>query len=466
MFRKDKIELWLICIVALILRATFTLFFAKDFFNRPDIYSSGDTNSWLISFINLWENGQFSANIQHEYGYFFRMPGYSFFMGIFYLGFGNNPTILFPIIGWTQILIDIFSVIMVYKISLVIFNSKKTAIITSGLYTTYPFIIVWNPVCYSETTSVFFLLLSLFFYFNRKSLYSLLFSGLFLGIGILTRPQIIIFIPVFVSFLFIYPRKEIPLKYIIFFLIGLAVTYGLWPVRNIINHKKIILTQDLRSAKNWNSDVISFMQYTYSVKAEWEPQFTSIIHNKKTEWPLISYRTKPDSILLEFAVHLSKNYGSGFSYWNGYWKDTIPEDNSKTKLISTIFTYLRINQIKHNPVNFWLKVPLQNLSKAIFKISLYKSETLVQKMGSYLFFYRTFLILFGFAGSIFLLFYAKPLGWFFTSCFILLYFILCFGALPQMRNIEMRYFLHADILLLFPASYLFSIIFTKFARRT
>lgn len=456
MSNKVKISLWLIFLSGFLLRTLFTLFFASDFFNRSDIFTDGDTLSWLNSFINLWENDSFSANLEHEYGYFFRTPGYSFFMGIFYLLIGNNPDILFPAIGWTQIIIDTFSILLVYKITIRLFGIERTALIASALYSSYPFIIVWTPVCYSETLSIFFLLLSLKYLFDRYSWYSLFVSGIFLGLGILTRPQLLIFTPFFFLMLFIFKRES---KYIILFLIfalGIAVSYGVWPARNLINHNKLILTQDLRSAKNWNKDVISFMQYTYSVKPEWEPQFSSIIKNTKTEWPELSYRTKSDSMLLITAVGLSKHYGSGFSFWNGYWKNPFPDNKTMTTAISTIFNYLRNNQIRNNPYNFWVKVPFQNLSKALFKSSLYNTDTTSRKYGSLLFYYRTFLISIGLIGCFLLLRNSNKVGWLFILCFVVLYVTLCFGTAPQMRNIEIRYFLPADILLLFPASYIIS----------
>ncbi|HET8647000.1 MAG TPA: hypothetical protein VFO85_16005, partial [Vicinamibacteria bacterium] len=42
------------------------------------------------------------------------------------------------------------------------------------------------------------------------------------------------------------------------------------------------------------------------------------------------------------------------------------------------------------------------------------------------------------------------------SFFVLLYLTLCAGTSPQLRNIEMRYFLPADVLLLIPAAGLIS----------
>jgi hypothetical protein len=46
--------------------------------------------------------------------------------------------------------------------------------------------------------------------------------------------------------------------------------------------------------------------------------------------------------------------------------------------------------------------------------------------------------------------------------FTVFYALQCGGTSPQMRNIEMRYFLHADVLLLFPAAWLMA----RFNKRT
>ena len=140
------------------------------------------------------------------------------------------------------------------------------------------------------------------------------------------------------------------------------LAYAPWPLRNYINYNKVILTQDLRGAANWNVDALSFMQYVYSVKSEWEPQFSQIIKNEKVEWPAEAYLNKEDSAKLERVTFLSQNCGSGFSNWRGYWKDAVTVDNCNAE-IKSIYDELRQEQIKKNPFNFWVKVPLQNLKK-------------------------------------------------------------------------------------------------------
>ncbi|HGJ63841.1 TPA: hypothetical protein ENS27_00465 [bacterium] len=454
---KEVKYLPLIISLGLLLRLFFTLVVAGFYFNRPDIYTDADTGAWATSFQNLIETGSYTINPDHEYGYFARMPGYSFFLGVFWLILGEWDMV-YPVVAYFQIILDVISIWLVYRICLAWFGSKRTANIVSFLYAVYPFIIVWNPVAYSESVSVFLMLSGLYF-FSRETRYSVLITGLLLGLAVLFRPQILFLLPVLALILFW--KSPNKLRKITLFCLGVFLSYGVWPLRNWINHDKIILTQDLRGIPNWNEDVISFMQYTYSVKAEWEPQFSSIIKNKETHWPKEAYIDSNDSMLLEFAVNLSKNCGSGFSHWRDYWKKPIDSGDNCNKLISDIFTYLRNKQINHNPFHFWIAVPLANLSKALFKNSLNNNAGFYRKAASFLFYYRTLLIFMGLAGIWVLMRKRKYIGWVFLLFFLLVYFTLCFGTGPQMRNIEIRYFLHIDVLLLFSAGYLISLLIKK-----
>ncbi|PKP22927.1 MAG: hypothetical protein CVU05_01915 [Bacteroidetes bacterium HGW-Bacteroidetes-21] len=448
----------LIIVIGIIARLIIIFFFAEAYYNRPNIYVDGDTQAWAISFQNLVQTGSFTVNPDHEYGYFGRMPGYSFFLGFFWLILGKWESV-YPVIAYIQIFLDVVSIWLIYRIAIGIFNNKSVALTSSFLYALYPFVIVWNPVVYSESASVFLMLLSLFFLLKNPTKDYFL-AGIFLGIGILFRPQLMFLVPIFALTIIAIKRKFFSTS-LIYFTIALIISYGIWPIRNLINHNKIVLTQDLRGIKNWNVDVISFMQYTFSVKSDWEPQFTSIIKNTPTQWPSEAYVSKEDSLLLEKAVFLSKHCGSGFSQWNGYWQDTIAVENSCTKEISDIFQILRNHQKKLNPVNYYLSVPFDNLSKAIFKNSLYKKDTSVRKFASILFLYRTVLFLLGLLG-IFLM--ARKKNYYYImllSFVVLLYVTLCWGGSPQMRNIEIRYFLHADILLLFSAAFFINWLYEK-----
>jgi hypothetical protein len=67
------------------------------------------------------------------------------------------------------------------------------------------------------------------------------------------------------------------------------------------------------------------------------------------------------------------------------------------------------------------------------------------------------MIFLGLIGLIFLRRVDQRFSYIALGFFISFYFSLSFGTSPQLRNIEIRYFLMADILLLIPASFLISI---------
>jgi hypothetical protein len=447
----------LILILALLVRIAFTLFVAKAFFGRENIYVDGDTYAWASAIQSLIDTGTYTVNPGLGYGYFGRMPGYSFFIGIFYLLSGKSWDLAFPIIAFVQILLDVIAVYLVYKIAVKLSSIKLTGLIAAFLYAFYPFVIVWTPVVYSELFGMFLLILS--FWLMLSDLKWNYFYGAFiLALAALCRPQTLLIVPMFAIFILfnnaVLFRKRI-ISLCCFGLIFVTI-YGIWPARNYLGYQKVILTQDLRGFYNWNEDVLSFLQYIYSVKAEWEPQYSQLIKNQHVVFPKEAYLTTEDSLKLEQAVYLAQHCGSGFSHKSGFWKLPFDTPNCNDQ-IKRLFQELRENQVKNNKFNFYVKVPVQNLKKALLKSNMVDSKSLARKLASLLFYYRTLLILLGIAG-VFVMWRKYPgarlAALVIIGYFLILYLTICAGTSVQLRNIEMRYFLPADLLLIIPASFL------------
>ncbi len=462
MIKKLK-PAFLIALIGFFIRVLFIVFFAKYYFGRENIFVDGDTSLWTTMFTNWLETGTLTIDPTHEYGYFGRTPGYTFFIGCFYLISGLKWAVAFKIIAWVQIIIDSIAVYAVFKTSKLLFQNHFTSILAGLLYAFYPFIIVWNPVVYSEALSVSSLVIG-FYFLIRNNKYDSIFSGAFISFSILCRPQVLPIILVIGIFYLIQiiQRKHCVFKKSILFFITFIFIYGSWPLRNYINYNKIVLTQDIRSFKTAGEDWLAFTEYIYSVKAEWEPQFTNIITNQPVQFPKIAYINTEDSLKLEKAIYLAKNCGSSFSNWKGYWKEpfTVTDSNCNQE-IAILFHELKKSQIKTNPLNYYLLVPLQNLKKALFKLTLNNpSSTFVKTISTILFSYRSLLLLLGIFGALFMIKEneLKLYGLIILGYFLLLYFVLCFGTGAQFRNIEMRYFLQADVLMLFPTAFLISII--------
>lgn len=449
-----------IIILGFLVRLTFLLFGAEIFYGREDFYSNTDTNVWKEGWQNLIEYGSFTVNRGIFNGHFGRMPGFSYYIGIFNFFCGGDWQLTYKVIVWFQIFLDSVSVFLVYGISKTMMPSKVMRwYISAALYALYPFIIVWTSIAYSECPAVFLMLLSIYIGINAKSYPGYLFSGMVCGLSVLFRPQLLLL--VLVLFIYLALKRKLSLRirviHIAVFFSGVAVTYGIWPVRNYILSSRVILTQDLSGITNWREDVLSYMNYIYLMKSEWNPEFESIIHNQDSVFSNWDNFEKKDSVLLEETVFLCRHCGTGFSEWEGFWKAPISDlERNCTKKIASNFNYLAAKQIRENPGKAFFFVPLQNLKKAVFKTELINNNGIAGKASSLLFILRSMLIISGLIGVV-IMFREKISSVMIPTLFFLfLYIILCFGVGPQFRNIEIRYFLPADILLLIPAGALFS----------
>jgi hypothetical protein len=210
------------------------------------------------------------------------------------------------------------------------------------------------------------------------------------------------------------------------------------------------------------------MQYIYSVQNEWEPQMSQILAQEDVKIPDVLKDNPEEVAYLTELFEKSKTCSRGFSYWANA-KRKYQKEIGCTEEITAQFQELRKKHIKMYPLNFYVILPLKNLKKALFKLSLNDTSTLIKKVASSLFIFRTLLIILGILGLIFMYRNTvnKEMTFLIASFFLLLYLMLCGGTSPQMRNIEVRYFVHADILLLLPASYFINSMWTKWkAKKT
>ncbi len=452
-------HLALLLLTGLLLRLFFYFFGAKVYYGSEDFYIGGDTLGWVDSILNLIEHGTYTVYIGDPNGYFFRPPGYSFFIGIFYLLSGKNLDLTYSLIIYAQLLLDIVSIWLIYKIVFKFSENKIWSATTALLYTFYPFVIVWTPVIYAESSSVFFVLMGLWVFLNNKIRNNYFWSGLFFGFAALFRLQIVFFFPAILIALSIQYRKNIYalLKKSIPFTLAFILSYGLWPARNYLLHDRLLFTQDLSTFDCWDVDYMGFMDYIFSVKTDYEPQYSQIIMGgENVQWPKASYLVPGDSAKLERTTKMCHDCGRGFNVFiknEGYTPAVITNENTCSKEIAKNWSELKANQIRYNPLNYFLYVPLSNLKKSFFKTGLYNpTSRIVNIVSTFLFGYRSLMILLGIFGMI--LFWRTNKKFPLALKIILWYFIIWyFWNSFVYRNMEMRYLMQADILLLMPAAY-------------
>lgn len=455
-----------IVLLGLLLRVIFMIWGAPIYYGTPDYaVKGGDTHAWVVSMQNLVHTGTYTADPNYEDGKFFRPPGYSFFLLPFYFLSGFNLKWMYLMAQLFQTLLDTISIWLIYKIVKNTKGSDELALMSSLLYCFYPFSIVWAPFLYAESPSVFFLLLSIYKITGPANNKNFIIAGISLGFAVLLRVQIIFAVAGIAFYLYknYHSIKSFFLKPTLFFFIAFGLTYGSWPMRNLC-YGKFIPAEELQNDKHFSADFIAYMFYIWSVKTDHNPQFEQIIHGQKVEWPKAAYLHPGDSATLARLAVMCNTCGRGFSHFKasaGLIEKPIIDDNECTNEIAATFNRLRAEQIKENAFHFYVIVPLSNLKKALFKISLYGEKSFLVKMVStILFSYRTIFIFLGLLG-IWLNKKRQLINRSFLNYiliyFILWYFAICFGY----RNMEIRYFLMNDVLLLIPAGITLIILLEK-----
>lgn len=457
--KQIRKHLLYIVLAGLIIRIFFSLFGGEIYYGTRDFKIQGDTYGWIESIQNLIEHGEYTSDLTEPNAHFFRPPGYAFIMGIFYFLAGRNFTLGLELLSWFQIILDALNIYLVANIAYNISRNRQAAVIAAILYACYPFIIVWTPVLYAESISVFLVTASIYFITaenvnNRHLIY----SGIFTGLAVLTRLQCIFLLPpiVFLIFKNLNTKGSWQFK-LLLFSAAFGLVYGTWPARNYLFQNRLLFSQDLRVGKHWSPDYLSFMDYIFTIKTDHQPQYQQIINNEVVEWPAISYSVPGDSALLAETINKCRTCGTGFSYFKyhaGLINSVIPKDSSCDRDIELNFKKLTQSQKAHNKLNSFLITPLGNLKKALFKFQLYGNKSpLVKLSAAILFISRTILIFLGL--TIILLNYKRK---YFNPDFgsaVLIYSLLWYLFLSFIyRNMEIRYLLQCDILLLIPSAFI------------
>jgi len=171
--------------------------------------------------------------------YSWRPPGFPLFLAGIYKVFGHS--FLAGKIGLA--FISSLTCILIYFF-LKEFFKNKVCFIGSLLYAIYPASVFWTGYLTPVSLVVFFMVLFSLFLMkgkNQKRNSFLFLSGVFLGLGILTRSVFIVFLPLILVWFLIEFRKRGILKFFFLF-VGCLFILSPWLIRNYKIHKKLVLT--------------------------------------------------------------------------------------------------------------------------------------------------------------------------------------------------------------------------------
>lgn len=448
-----------------LLRLLFLILGAKLYYGAALAYTNGDSGSYMLSFENLFKHGTYTFDFSEPDAAFGRLPGFPFFYGLHYLLFGPKYAIIAT--ACTQALLDCGSILLIFLVVHRLAPASRVApYVAAVLYAGYPFIIVWETIMGTELLATFLTMLWLYLLLragHRNGAYILI--GLELAWLFYTREFLGMLLPITCLYLLLWQGVGgwVAMRRCVLVCLGFGLLYGWWPVRNYVFQHRIMLVKPERAGfSNYKEDMTSFLDWVHSWSNESTYWLQQVLTNAHPDFPAYVFASSTEQAQAQALVQQANECGSSFIVYRfgkpspayehpGRYQSDANAVNCNAQ-VSVGFAQLRASFKQHHPLQYYAKVPLENLYKVFFKSGTQSADgtTRKQLLTGLLFGYRSLLLLLGVIGLlVFRQLGAIKLIALFWGCimlFICLYF----------RQVEMRYILQADVLLLIPATLLLS----------
>jgi tetratricopeptide (TPR) repeat protein len=365
---KDREKLWILAIfvLALVLRTIYLLQIKAN----PHFFSP--TMDPLYH--DVWAQNIAGGNWIGS-KVFFRAPFYAYFLAIVYKIFGHSyiiPRVL-------QHLIGSFSCVLVYFLARKLFN-RRVAIVSGFIAATYGMFMYFEGELLLDSFLILFdLLLILFLLKARENpKFSTWFlCGIILGFSAITRPNVLVFVPIVWLWIFVVFRKKKTLKviftYSASFLLGSILIISPVTLRNIIagGDTVMIASQggiNFYIGNNENADGVSAIFY----KEDWQYRDFQQMAERETGKSLkpsdisnFYYRKGVDFYLKNpssaFRLLVKKLY----LFWNRFEIS----NNQNIYFFSRYSSLIRIL-----PLGFWLVGPLGLAGMILSMLALKRSR--------------------------------------------------------------------------------------------
>ncbi len=178
-------------------------------------------------------------------------PGYEFFLAGVYKVFGYN----FGVVWVIQALLHGLTVLLIFFTSRLVFKNKlynnTIALLASAAFAFHPDLIEISAMILTETLYLFFTVLVVYLfvlhYHNPKKLILSVLLGIVLGVGLLSRPPLLLFIPI-IAIWFATKRNW---RGLLAFIVATTIVLLPWVVRNYQIYNQIILTTMVAEYNIW-----------------------------------------------------------------------------------------------------------------------------------------------------------------------------------------------------------------------
>jgi hypothetical protein len=440
----DNKPLLIILVSGFVLKLLYLFFIGPAVFPNWTL-TTQDSFSYTNSFINLVNTGHYTHDpefIEASYG---RLPVVVFLWGLFYMLFGETNA--FIGVAVFQILLDVLAVYLVYKIFSKLFY-EKMGLIVSFVYAFFPLTIYFVVKTDTEYLALFTIILVFYklIYF-KNDLKDCLSLVLLLIFGFYIRETLLLLIPV--SVFYLQRNFDIGAKKYLLMSLLFVVLYLPWPVRNYMLSEKLVLIKPLSAGyADYQKDMLNYMYWLYAWHCDQPDEYLAYAYKPEREikFPEDIFANETEKQLAINTIRLGQKCGTSFVVWQR-------DAGVKTKcygcyddLIASSFLLLKDSYRRNHPFNYYIKVPLQNSTKAFFKSSLTNSAAAPESVFKIIMWIRSLLLVIGFGAC----FYYRKLDYFkITLIFFTVKYIFIVAVL---RQVEMRYLFQADVLIILAAT--------------
>ncbi len=276
--RDKKNSLILIFLGAFAVRLAFSFYFQKFYFGELT-FKYKDTATYLLPILNFLEHGIYQGDLFLEDSKYFRVPVYPLFLGLIHVIFGSTG--FDYAVATLQSLFDSLSSVLVYLIIYRIGKLERAAFISALIYATYPFVILWVPISYTETVQLFLLwVLVVQMLYSSASNTSLILQGALCAILILTKQYLGLLVLLPLVYLFtsgIHVRKTSAL---VALALGVTAVMSPWVVRNYIQSGElVVLRGETTGIRSVGRDFESFYKFATLFNENMTPALYEVAHH-------------------------------------------------------------------------------------------------------------------------------------------------------------------------------------------
>jgi len=433
------LRLWLIFGAAVTLRLVYA-FHLQKYFSGGFRFTTGDTSTYMDSFLNWMNYGSYCFDLEIRDSCFYRLPTYSFFLGIQKYLLENYYWISVAIL---QALLDAASCCLAVLIARKVGIKELGQGIIALLFILYPFTIFWVPIQGPEIVGNFLVLLTIYIMLCVENERSAIFlSGISLVAAVLTKQYIAALIPPMIILLAVRSTAGKFFRNLVVFAGIFIIGYSPWVLRNLINYgEPAILMGATTGVRGCLSDYTNAMFFVSLFYENPEPEIINIARNGRIDLPnnVLSRNHRNE---INQVVSDAYRCGPSFRVWRG--ESSIVKIDDCERLVAEGFA--RLTQVAKSEMSFidYYRTGLESFAKGFFKLN-YIERTGSSMVQSFLFGLRGILMVLGVLAILVansrpqMVFVLAGLVFWFSTLFVLSFVY---------RHLEMRYLLMADSVML------------------